>query len=171
MHSNVPRNMQMMREEIQELGLDDDAVMKSSRALRRLNNYETRAFPRAGNEAESQKKHSEFSLDDLRKELREDIDAAIRENFETFGRKFIMFSEQLERSKHEIISVIREGPYEKIKDPVRTTRLMLDREDTQTDIHAKLGHATNLEGNGQCFTPLPALDVPNHTCHRTGDAM
>lgn len=123
MHNNMPKNMQMMRDEIQDLGLDDNTVMKSSRALRRLNNYESRVFPRAGNEAESQKKHSEFSLDDLRKELREDIDAAIQENFEIFDRKFTMFSEQLERSKHEIISVIREGPYEKIKDPVRTTVL------------------------------------------------
>lgn len=117
--------MRQMRTKIDSYGLNDDTVMSSDDTLQKLNDYETQNFPRAGNQAESQKAHSEFSLDDLKSELSESFDAAIQRNLQVFDLKFTMFSEQLESNKDVIITVIREGPYEKVKDPVRFAALCI----------------------------------------------
>ena len=72
-------------------------------------------------------KESAFTLQDLKDELHEGCEVAVRKNMETFEGKFALYQRQLQE---ELSRVIREensliidelnrGPHDKIKDEVR----------------------------------------------------
>ena len=119
--ANVPPNEQRMRDKIQEKG-DPNAIINNDVLLRELNDFENKTVLIQGSES-SEKIRGNFSVKDLKEELFENLEDAISVNFEVFERKFTLhqnqLQEQLTKSMQEIIVTIKEGPHDKIKDPVR----------------------------------------------------
>ncbi|KAI0692702.1 hypothetical protein BC835DRAFT_1416357 [Cytidiella melzeri] len=68
---------------------------------------------------------SEYTFDDFKDELREDLDTALRSNFQAFEGKFKLFYDQLEINLHRymreesdrVISEVNKGPHDLIRDP------------------------------------------------------
>ncbi len=73
-----------------------------------------------------------LSIEDLRLEIREDVELAVEQNAETFSRKFEMqlkllvdeLSRVVHREGDRIIDAITAGPHDRIIDPVRAPRLL-----------------------------------------------
>ena len=118
--SQIPANEQLIR---QKAGTEEDfeSILNNEAKLNELNDAENEIRRDQGGE-KSHKTRGTFSLQDLQAELQEDIEAAIKENFEVFDRKFNLritnLQDQLSKSTQEILAVVK-GPYEKIKNMVR----------------------------------------------------
>ena len=112
----------------------DDAVLKSlidismtsNRAAAEdddvLNGPSTRA-PRDAKSSRGQR--SRLTLEDLKAELKEDIDDALERNFDTFSGKFALRVEQYIRAENDrvigvVTDAIAQGPHMRVKDPVRS---------------------------------------------------
>ena len=71
-------------------------------------------------------KESTFTLQDLKDELHEEWEHAIRKNMETFEGKFALYQRQLQEElsrmireeNNRIIDELNRGPHDKIKDEV-----------------------------------------------------
>ena len=113
----------------------DDAVLKSLIALDIsitsnraaaedgdvLNDPSTRA-PHDGKSSRGQR--TRLTLEDLKAELKEDIDDALERNFDTFSGKFALRVEQYIRAENDrvigvVTDAIAQGPHTRVKDPVR----------------------------------------------------
>lgn len=124
--ANVPANEQLIREEVNKKGMDFNTLINDGPALNQLNKFENENIKRAGSESSNQKMRSEFSLEDLKVELFENLDTAISANFDIFERKFTLHQnrlhEQLNKSMQEIMVAVREGPHDKIRNPVSSSQ-------------------------------------------------
>lgn len=124
--ANVPANEQLVRDEINKKGMDFNTLINDGPALNQLNKFENENIKRAGSESSNQKMRSEFSLEDLKTELFENLDTAISSNFDIFERKFTLHQnrlhEQLNKSMQEIMVAVREGPHDKIRNPVSSSQ-------------------------------------------------
>ena len=102
-----------------------DISMTSNRAAAEdddvLNGPSTRA-PRDAKSPRGQS--SRLTLEDLKAELKEDIDDALERNFDTFSGKFALRVEQYIRAENDrvigvVTDAIAQGPHMRVKDPVR----------------------------------------------------
>ncbi|TCD60695.1 hypothetical protein EIP91_009662, partial [Steccherinum ochraceum] len=116
---NIPTLELAMLSKVREKG-DLSTVLKSDVALKELNDFENEIRPQQGSNAKGGERFKlEFTMKDLKDELYENMDAAINSNFEGFERKFLLhqdqLQEQLAKSVKDVISTVREGPHDKIK--------------------------------------------------------
>ena len=110
-----------MRDLILQKG-DFKAVQNNDNILQELSDEESRLEPRKATQGIRGN-----SVKDLKLELRSNLDSVLRKNLETFEGKFELYNRQLKEElsqfiheeNRQIISVIREGPYEKIENEVR----------------------------------------------------
>lgn len=74
-------------------------------------------------------KRSRYTLQELKDELHEDWESAIKKNMETFEGKFALYQRQLQdelsrvmkEESNRVIDELNKGPHDKIKDKVRVS--------------------------------------------------
>ena len=104
-------------------------------------------------------KGSTFTLQDLKDELFEDWNTAIRNNMETFAGKFALYQRQLqeeltrtmEEGTSRIIDELNRGAHDKIKNEVTPTYRVSEEGRLLSICVVFSGAASDLEGNGTCF--------------------
>lgn len=119
----LPQDLASLKQKVKAKG-DINVLMSSSTALKELNEEENKLSSHQGNERS--KKRSEFTVEDLKEELRLDFDASLKGNFDAFDGKFKLYHRQLqddlsraiEEANNRVINAVREGPHDKIKNEV-----------------------------------------------------
>lgn len=119
----IPQDLATLKQKVKAKG-DINVLMSSSTALKELNEDENKLASHQGNERST--KRSEFTVEDLKVELRIDFDASLKGNFEAFEGKFNLYHRQLkddlsraiDEANNRVISAVREGPHDKIKNEV-----------------------------------------------------
>ena len=102
---------------------DVKAVQKNDALLRELNDLENGL---STGTTERNSKRSAFSMKDLRDELNEDFEQAIKQNLESFEGKFVLYQKQLKQELSKFIRdendrllvAVKEGPHDRIKNEV-----------------------------------------------------
>ncbi|CAL1709515.1 unnamed protein product [Somion occarium] len=116
----VPKELTTMKEKVKEKG-DITIVLSSEAALRELNDFENSLDIQHKNDRS--KKRSDFTMKDLREELRYDFETSVRKNLETFAGKFELYQRQLKDeltktindANNRILTAVKEGPHDKIR--------------------------------------------------------
>ena len=93
-----------------------------------------------------------IDIEELRLEIREDIEVAVERNAETFSRKFEMQRKQIvdeltkaiHREGDRIIDAVTAGPHDRIIDPVSSPLMSVPR----CNSWLSSGPACNMEGDG-----------------------
>ena len=119
----LPQDLASLKQKVKAKG-DINVLMSSNTALKELNEEENKLSSHQGNERS--KKRSDFTVEDLKVELRIDFDASLKVNFEAFEGKFNLYHRQLkddlsraiEEANDRVIDAVREGPHDKIKNEV-----------------------------------------------------
>lgn len=104
-----------------------DPNFKDDDAVKELLAYEAKVFTSQDSDKRRALKHEETSAIDLRREIAENPDTAIKINAELFDRKFEIQRRQIEadvaravrREGDRIISAVTSGPHDRIIDTVR----------------------------------------------------
>ena len=119
----LPQDLATLKQKVKVKG-DINVIKSNSAMLKELNEEENRISSNKGNERS--KRRAEFTLEDLKEELRLDFDASLKGNFEAFEGKFNLYHRQLkddlsraiEEANDRVIDAVREGPHDKIKNEV-----------------------------------------------------
>ncbi len=110
-----------------------------------------------------------MTLDELKMELREDVDDALEKNFETFIGKFelqvsmlqIALERYIRTENDRVIGVVKDvmtqGPHMKIKDPVRLSAIR-----PSMPLTSLPGAAQNMAGHGLCVLSRRTRATPTH---------
>ena len=124
----LPQDLATLKQKVKVKG-DINVIKSNSAMLKELNEEENRISSNKGNE--HSKRRAEFTLEDLKEELRLDFDASLKGNFEAFEGKFNLYHRQLkddlsraiEEANNRVITAVREGPHDKIKNEVSSSYL------------------------------------------------
>ena len=158
----LPQDLATLKQKVKVKG-DINVVKSNSAMLKELNEEENRISSNKGNE--HSKRRAEFTLEDLKEELRLDFDASLKGNFEAFEGKFNLYHRQLkddlskaiEEANNRVITAVREGPHDKIKNEVSSLYLILCiTPSILTNLAVHVGTQDDMERNGRmAITPLP----------------
>ena len=136
----LPQDLASLKQKVKAKG-DINVLMSSNTALKELNEEENKLSSHQGNERS--KKRSDFTIEDLKVELRIDFDASLKVNFEAFEGKFNLYHRQLkddlsraiEEANDRVIDAVREGPHDKRKNEVRWSWSNFPAQVLTCDVH------------------------------------
>lgn len=122
----VPKDEAQLAEVVKKKG-DIRSIQNNEKILRELVELDNNLESNKGSAThERGTKRDAFTLKDLREELHEDTEVAIKNNFETFRGKFELYQRQLQQELEKFIAdmnnrlliAVKEGPHDRIRNEV-----------------------------------------------------